>query len=128
MVAPMDLHMSSWRRTLPHLAESTLPHSFIQPVHEVEVRYAARLDLRPYVNVVLTHPCFCYSAYLGHQYRKRFIKAACGNSTNRGISCIIFPSLNSCPFFNMPNRIRISLLHKAIRDCIFFNGFTGRFV
>ncbi|GMK37085.1 hypothetical protein PCCS19_01380 [Paenibacillus sp. CCS19] len=33
--------------TLPHLAESTLPHSFIQPVHEVEVRYAARQDLRP---------------------------------------------------------------------------------
>ncbi len=45
MVALLDLHMGSWRSTLPHLAESSLSHSFIQPVHEVEVRYAARQDL-----------------------------------------------------------------------------------
>lgn len=57
MVALMDLH-------IPHggqpsqVSQSTLPHSFIQPVHEVEVRYAARQDLRPYDSFVPTHPCF----------------------------------------------------------------------
>ncbi len=44
-------------------------------------------DLRPYINVVPTHPCFLLS---------------------------------------LLNRIRISLLHNAMRDCIFFNGYTGR--
>lgn len=57
MVALMDLH-------IPHggqpsqVSQSTPPHSFIQPVHEVEVRYAARQDLRPYDSFVPTHPCF----------------------------------------------------------------------
>jgi len=58
MVALYGSPHSSWRSTLPSLTESTLPHSFIQPVHEVEVRYAARQDLRPYDSLVPTHPCF----------------------------------------------------------------------
>ncbi len=44
------------------------------------------------------------------------------------MSLNIRSSLNSHCFLPMVNRIRMSLLHIAISDCIFFNGLFGRFV
>ena len=78
MVAPLDLHIASWRSTLPCLTESSLPHSFIQPIHEMEVGFAARQDLRPYVSFVPTHPCFnCLYLCFLHSSSMKSVNSSC---------------------------------------------------
>jgi len=41
ITALVDVHIYSWRSTLPCLTESSLSNSFVQPFHEVDVSHAA---------------------------------------------------------------------------------------
>jgi hypothetical protein len=124
MVALLDLHIGSRRSTLPCLTESTLPHSFIQPAHEVEVGYCCegRIFVRMLVLFRLIRASLVCNGVITFGFYEKT------RTLNWGISRNIFSSLNGCPFFRTPKRIRINLPQSAMSDCIFFNGLFGRFV
>lgn len=132
MIALVDVHISNRGQT--SLSHRDFALKFLRPTFQFDVSHATPKGLLARSLVaLLTNPCFkCPKTIdtilfipISQELSNCFCYLVSCHMRNV-LQHIIFPKYEY--FLQMANKTLISLLHKAIKDCIFFKGLSGRYI